>query len=80
MINYITIIVLNFFDYFYKKRISNFLKKSKLDNIYLSTSSVSCGRHGNTMGIPILAGQYGKTNDSVLQVWSHLTKNVFHTR
>jgi len=33
MINYITIIVLNFFDYFYKKRISNFLKKSKLDNI-----------------------------------------------
>jgi len=32
------------------------------------------------MDIPILAGQYGKTNDYVLQVWSHLTRNVFHTR
>tara|TARA_B110000971_G_scaffold202742_1_gene222732 strand:+ start:482 stop:1228 length:747 start_codon:yes stop_codon:yes gene_type:complete len=33
MINYITILVLNFFDYFYKKKISNFLIKSQLDNI-----------------------------------------------
>ena len=33
MINYITILVLNFFDYFYKKKISNFLKINKLDNI-----------------------------------------------
>ena len=37
MINYITILVLNFFDYFYKKKISNFLKKNQLDhmNIFL---------------------------------------------
>jgi len=33
MINYITIIILNFFDYFYKKKISNFIKKEKLDKI-----------------------------------------------
>jgi FkbM family methyltransferase len=33
MINYISILVLNFFDYFYKKKISNFLKINKLDNI-----------------------------------------------
>ena len=33
MINYISILVLNFFDYFYKKKISNFLKKNKLENI-----------------------------------------------
>ena len=33
MINYITILVLNFFDYFYKKKLSNFIKKNHLDNI-----------------------------------------------
>tara|TARA_B100000780_G_scaffold189022_1_gene132951 strand:- start:3125 stop:3865 length:741 start_codon:yes stop_codon:yes gene_type:complete len=33
MINYIAILVLNFFDYFYKKKISNFLKKNQLNNI-----------------------------------------------
>jgi FkbM family methyltransferase len=33
MINYITILVLNFFDYFYKKKISKFLKKNQLDNV-----------------------------------------------
>ena len=33
MINYITILLLNFFDYFYKKKISNFLKKNRLDDV-----------------------------------------------
>ena len=33
MINYITILILNFFDYFYKKKISKFLKKNQLDDI-----------------------------------------------
>ena len=33
MINYITILVLNFFDYFYKKKLSKFIKKNHLDNI-----------------------------------------------
>ncbi len=33
MINYISIQILNFFDFFYKKKISNFLKKNQLNNI-----------------------------------------------
>ena len=33
MINYISILILNFFDYFYKKKISKFLKKNQLDKI-----------------------------------------------
>ena len=33
MINYIAILILNFFDYFYKKKISKFLKKNQLDKI-----------------------------------------------
>ena len=33
MINYIAILVLNLFDYFYKKKISSFLKKNQLGNI-----------------------------------------------
>ena len=33
MINYISILVLNFFDYFYKKKISKFINKNKLADI-----------------------------------------------
>ena len=35
MINFITLQILNFFDFFYKKKILNFLKSLKLENLNL---------------------------------------------